>query len=140
MENTSRLFEGDVIAPEQYREIFSRSRNLEPEQELMLAILCDAIECIFKYCDEPLPVRAKLFHEAREWLFDDDEKEAFSFLNVCAGLNLDSSYVRRGVLEKIRVKSVLTRARPRQRTERLARIGGQLKMSAHQRGKKRISL
>jgi hypothetical protein len=140
MENTSRLFEGDVIAPEQYREIFSRSRNLEPEQELMLAILCDAIECIFKYCDEPLPMRAKLFHEAREWLFDDDEKEAFSFLNVCASLNLDPSYVRRGVLEKIRAKSVLTPARPRQRTERISRIGGQLKMSAHQRGKKRISL
>jgi hypothetical protein len=140
MENSSRLFEGDVIAPEQYREIFSRTRNLEPEQELMLAILCDAIECIFKYCDEPVPVRAKLFHDAREWLFEDDEKEPFSFLNVCDSLNLDPSYLRRGVLDKMRAKSVLASARPVQRTDRLARIGGQLKMSAHQGAKKRISL
>ena len=140
MENGSRLFEGDVIAPEQYREIFSRSRNLEPEQELMLAILCDAIECIFKYCDEPLPLRLKLFHEAKEWLFDNDEKEPFSFLNVCASLNFDPSYLRRGVVEKMRTKSVVTAARPSRRTDRLARIGGQLKMSAHQGGKKRISL
>jgi len=140
MENSSRLFEGDVIAPEQYREIFSRSRSLEPEQELMLAILCDAIECIFKYCDEPLPARAKLYHEAQEWLFDEDEKEPFSFLNVCDSLNFDPSYLRRGVLEKMRAKSVLTLASQPHRTDRLARIGGQLKMSAHQGAKKRISL
>jgi hypothetical protein len=140
MENSSRLFEGDVIAPEQYREIFSRSRHLEPEQELMLAILCDAIECIFKYCDEPVPARAKLFHDAQEWLFDEEEKEPFSFLNVCDSLNFDPSYLRRGVLEKMRVKSVLTLANPGRRTDRLARIGGQLKISPHQGGKKRISL
>jgi hypothetical protein len=139
MENSSRLFEGDVIAPEQYREIFSRSRHLEPEQELMLAILCDAIECIFKYCDEPVPARAKLFHDAQEWLFDEEEKEPFSFLNVCDSLNFDPSYLRRGVLEKMRVKSVLTLANPGRRTDRLARIG-QLKISPHQGGKKRISL
>jgi hypothetical protein len=140
MENTSRLFEGDVIAPEQYREIFSRTRHLEPEQELMLAILCDAIECIFKYCDEPVPARAKLFHDAREWLFDEEEKEPFSFLNVCDSLNFDPSYLRRGVLEKMRAKSVLMLASHGRRTERLARISGQLKMSPHQGGKKRISL
>jgi hypothetical protein len=107
----------------------------------MLAILCDAIECIFKYCDEPLPARAKLFHEAQEWLFDDDEKEPFSFLSVCDSLNFDPSYLRRGVREKIRAKSALTLAsRPSERTDRLTRIGGQLKMSAHQGAKKRISL
>ena len=105
MERTSSLFEGDVIAPQQYREIFSRARNLEPEQELMLAVLCDAIECIFKYCDEPVAIRARLYHEAQEWLFDRDEKEPFSFLNVCDGLNLDPSYVRRGVASKMRHKA-----------------------------------
>jgi hypothetical protein len=138
MENSNRLFEGDVIAPEQYRQIFSRSRNLEPEQELMLAILCDAIECIFKYCDEPLPVRAKLFYDAQEWLFDADEKEPFSFLNVCDSLNFDPSYLRRGVLEKMQSKSVLASTRPAQKIDRFARIGGQLKMSPHQGAKRRI--
>ena len=104
MENSGRLFEGDVIAPDQYLEIFSRSNNLEPEQELMLAILADAIECILKYCDEPVPMRAKLFHEAQEWIFAQDDREPFSFLNVCEILNFDPSYLRRGVQAKMHAK------------------------------------
>ena len=108
MDNSGRLFEGDVVAPDQYLEIFSRSSSLEPEKELMLAILADAIECILKYCDQPIPLRAKLFHDAREWLFDHDEKDPFSFLSVCETLNLDPSYLRRGILDKMRAKSVDT--------------------------------
>lgn len=101
MENSGRLFEGDVIAPDQYLAIFSRSNNLEPEQELMLAILADAIECILKYCDDPVPVRARLFNEAREWIFAQDDRETFSFLNVCEMLRFDPSYLRQGVQAKI---------------------------------------
>jgi hypothetical protein len=104
MENSGRLFEGDVIAPDQYLEIFTRSNNLEPEQELMLAILADAIECILKYCAEPVPMRAKLFHEAQEWIFAQDDREPFSFLNVCEILNFDPSYLRRGVQAKMHTK------------------------------------
>ena len=101
MENSGRLFEGDVIAPDQYLAIFSRSNNLEPEQELMLAILADAIECILKYCDEPVPMRAKLYHEAREWMFAHDDQQPFSFLNVCEMLKFDPLYRLRGVQAKI---------------------------------------
>ena len=101
MENSGRLFEGDVIAPDQYLAIFSRSNHLEPEQELMLAILADAIECILKYCDQPVPMRAKLYHEAREWIFAQDDREPFSFLNVCEMLRFDPSYLRRGVQAKM---------------------------------------
>lgn len=108
MDNSGRLFEGDVVAPDQYLEIFSRSSSLEPEKELMLAILSDAIECILKYCDQPIPLRAKLFQDAREWLFDHDEKDPFSFLSVCETLNLDPSYLRRGISAKMRAKSVDT--------------------------------
>lgn len=104
MENSGKLFEGDVLAPDQYLTIFSRSNNLEPEQELMLAILADAIECILKYCDEPVPVRARLFNEAREWIFAEDDREPFSFLNVCEMLRFDPSYLRRGVQAKMDAK------------------------------------
>ena len=106
MENSGGLFEGDVVAPDQYLEIFSRNRALAPEKELMLAILSDAIECILKYCEQPIPLRAKLFQDAREWLFDHEDNEPFSFLNVCETLDFDPSYLRRGILEKMRAKSV----------------------------------
>lgn len=121
MENTSRLFEGDIIAPQQFRDIFSRTRSLAPEQELMLAVLCDAIECIFKYCDEPVPIRAKLYQDAQEWLFAQDDREPFSFLNVCDGLNLDPGYVRRGVLARMRDKAIKQPGNDPRRTERRGR-------------------
>jgi len=107
MENSpGRLFEGDVIAPDQYLEIFTRTNNLEPEQELVLAILTDAIDCILKYCDEPVPMRAKLFSDAHDWIFAQDERAPFSFLNICEILNFDPSYLRRGIKAKMQAKSV----------------------------------
>jgi hypothetical protein len=123
MENNGGLFEGDVVAPEQFLEIFSRGRALEPEKELMLAILADAIECILKYCEQPIPMRIKLFQEAREWLFDHEEKEPFSFLNVCETLDLDPSYLRRGIQEKMRSNAVEVEM-PARRSIRMSRLNG----------------
>ena len=97
----------------------------------MLAILSDAIECILKYCDEPIPMRAKLFTEAREWLFDQDEKEPFSFLNVCEILNFDPSYLRRGIQAKMQAALVQGTERLGRSTERMKRIGGQVRLRAH---------
>ena len=125
MENSSgRLFEGDVIAPDQYLEIFTRTNNLEPEQELVLAILTDAIDCILKFCDEPIPMRAKLFSDAHDWLFAQDEREPFSFLNVCEILNFDPSYLRRGIKAKMQAKSVRRPEHITRTPVRMNRIGG----------------
>jgi hypothetical protein len=131
MENSGRLFEGDVIAPEQYLEIFTRTNKLEPEQELMLAILADAIECILKYCDEPVPMRAKLFKEAQEWLFAQDEKDPFSFLNVCEILNFDPNYLRRGIKVKIEARTAPVAEQPGRSGDRMKRVGGQVKLRSH---------
>ncbi|MGH7793475.1 MAG: hypothetical protein ACREQ2_01015 [Candidatus Binatia bacterium] len=140
MDNSGRLFEGDVIAPEQYLEIFTRTNNLEPEQELILAILADAIECILKYCDEPIPMRAKLFKEAQEWLFDQNEKDPFSFLNVCEILNFDASYLRRGIQAKIQARSVQISGQSKRKTDRLKRVGGQVKLRSHSSHRSRAGL
>ena len=140
MENSGRLFEGDVLAPDQYLEIFTRSNHLEPEQELMLAILTDAIECILKYCDEPIPLRAKLFSDAHEWLFNQDEKEPFSFLNVCEILNFDPSYLRRGIQAKMQAKSVCGTEHLRRPLERVKRIGGQVRMRGNTSPRSRAGL
>jgi len=121
MENPGQLFENDVVAPAQYLEIFRRSNNLKPEQELMLAILTDAIECILKYLDDPVVMRAKLFNEAHDWLFGQDDGEPFSFLSVCDVLNFDPSYLRRGIKAKMDAKSVQG---PLPSTEKSARLKG----------------
>jgi hypothetical protein len=123
MESPGQLFESDVIAPEQFLEVFSRSRNLEPEQELMLAILTDAIECVLKYLNEPIPARAKLFGEAHDWLFDQDEREPFSFINVCEILNFDASYLRRGIMAKMQGRLIAQPLPADERSGRLKDIG-----------------
>ena len=140
MDNSGRLFEGDVLAPEQYLAIFTRTNNLEPEQELMLAILSDAIECILKYCDEPIPMRAKLFSEAHDWLFDSDQNEPFSFLNVCEILNFDPSYLRRGIKAKMQAKSVHGTEHLRRTPRREKRIGGQMRLRTNASARSRANL
>ena len=130
MENSGRLFEGDVLAPDQFLEVFSRSGTMAPEKELMLAILTDAIECILKYCDEPIPLREKLFRDAHDWLFEQDQNEPFSFLNVCEALNFDPSYLRRGIAGKMSAKAVQTGPNLGRRAVRLKRLGsGHAKLS-----------
>ena len=123
MENRGQLFENDVVAPEQYLDVFRRTNNLEPEQELMLAILTDAIECILKYLDDPVAMRAKLFGEAHDWLFAQDEREPFSFLNVCEVLNFDPSYLRRGIKAKMRAKSTQGPLPFSERSTRMKQVG-----------------
>ncbi|HEY5541810.1 MAG TPA: hypothetical protein VIM04_00960 [Candidatus Binatia bacterium] len=141
MDNSGKLFEGDVLAPDQYLEIFTRTNNLEPEQELMLAILADAIECILKYCDEPIPMRAKLFKEAQEWLFDHQhEKDPFSFLNVCEILNFDPSYLRRGISAKIQARSAQLNQQSKGKTDRLKRVSGRVKLRSHSGHRSRAGL
>lgn len=140
MENSGRLFEGDVLAPDQYLDIFTRTNNLEPEQELMLAILTDAIECILKYCEEPIPMRAKLFSEAHDWLFDQDEKEPFAFLNVCEILNFDPSYLRRGIRTKMQAKSVKGTGHLTRTPVRMKRISAHARLRAYPAPRARAGL
>jgi len=141
MDNSGKLFEGDALATDQYLEIFTRTNNLEPEQELMLAILADAIECILKYCDEPIPMRAKLFNEAQEWLFDHEhEKDPFSFLNVCEILNFDPSYLRRGINAKIQARLAQHTQQSKGKTDRLKRMGGRVKLRSHSGHRSRAGL
>jgi hypothetical protein len=69
------------------------------ERELMFALLADAIDCYWKYAGARDGRGIKLFQDARRWLFADDEKEAFSFVNVCDALSFDPTYIRRGVAQ-----------------------------------------
>lgn len=98
MEKIGIRFEGDLLASVHYLESIRRSRFLEPEKELMLAVLADAVECFGRHSGSRDVVRMRIFQEAQDWLFSDDEKEPFSFLNLCDALELDPGYIRRGVL------------------------------------------
>lgn len=75
-----------------------RRSGASAERDLMFAILADAVDCYSKYATARDGRSMRLFSDARDWLFCDGDEQPFSFVNVCDGLGLDPSYIRRGVL------------------------------------------
>ena len=70
------------------------------EQYLYLAILEDAIQCVFKY-QFPKNRREKRFEkEALDWIQEQNDVWACSFNNCCRAINTDPEYVRRGILQR----------------------------------------
>lgn len=70
----------------------------EGEQELMLAILEDAINSFQRYLVAGNEKERKQFQEVQQWIQGKSEDWLFSFDNICETLGLDSSYLRRGLM------------------------------------------
>jgi hypothetical protein len=85
--------------------------GLDRERLLMLAVLEDAVDCFQKYALSKDPRGRLLFSEAKDWVDSGDKGWLFSFENICDTLEIDPSYVRRG----------LTRWREQQRSRGRAR-------------------
>ena len=66
------------------------------EERLLLAVLENAIEDYQKNVLATDRRGKELFQQAEEWIFETDSPSFFSFENICAHLNLDAGYVRRG--------------------------------------------
>jgi hypothetical protein len=101
MNGLGRGLKYDLLAAEQ---IFGDSRHkggISAEKELMLAILADAIDCIWKYSGAQDGRSMRLCRDARQWLFANDSQETFSFVNVCEALSLEPSYIQRGIVDGI---------------------------------------
>ena len=89
----------DVGAQQRYFDTFRRSEYLEPEKELLLAVLEDAIYCYRKYASAQSRAGREQFREAEDWLMGGGDGWIFAFANVCDLLGLDPDYVRRGLRE-----------------------------------------
>ena len=78
--------------PEQCFSPSARDTTDEPEKRLMLAVLLDAIIQLRSADSSDLV-------EAENWIRERDASdEPFSFSNVCQVLDIESSYLRRGLL------------------------------------------
>jgi hypothetical protein len=98
-ETVASLFQPDTIAPAEYFDGFKRKSALEPERELVLALLEDAVLCFQKYLHSTREKEQRLFADTEEWLFGDDREWPLSFLNVCDLLGLEPGYVRKGLAQ-----------------------------------------
>lgn len=61
---------------------------------LMRAVLDDAIACYKKPATVTTREAQRLGKEAEAWLFSDDESWPFSFINVCAALDIEPEALR----------------------------------------------
>ena len=93
-ETTAALFQLDTLLPVQYFETFRRRVPIEPEKQLMLAVLADALTCFQKYLAARKRKGKNLFRDADEWIFGEDDDHLFSFENICEVIGLDPQYVR----------------------------------------------
>ena len=87
----------DVLATQQYRDQWQGSGCLQSEKKLMFAVLLDAIECFQKYAVLPGSHARRLFENAEEWIFENNRDWPFSFVNVCEAMEIDPSYLRKGL-------------------------------------------
>jgi len=90
--------EPDVLTAFEYSTTFQRRDHLLPEMKLMFAVLTNAIESLQKYAGAKSRRCRKIFEEAEAWFFGGNDKTLYSFEHVCEALQLDPSYLRKGLM------------------------------------------
>ena len=91
------LFRSDILAPHEYWTVNRPNRFLQPELELMLAVLEDALHCYFTNVQMRRRREKKIFKETEEWFFSSSNEGVFTFENICSLLGIDPGYIRRGL-------------------------------------------
>jgi len=91
-ERPSTIFQPDVLAVYDFATRSDKSPN--PEERLMMAVLGDALFCFQKYHSAPDKLGRKIFCDAENWMFQEDERWPFSFANICGTLGISPSYLR----------------------------------------------
>ena len=96
-DRVSSLFQPDTLLSEEYFGNYRRRVPLEPEKELMLAVLEDGVRSFQENLLAETGKKRALFDEACEWLFTDGVEHVFSFSSICSTLGLNPGYIRRGL-------------------------------------------
>jgi len=113
-ERAPGLFAPDTLLASQYFDRVRRRAAVDGERRLIVAVLEDAVYMYLKHVAAESEAHQALFREAEEWIEDPDTQRFLSFENVCAVLDLDAEYLRRGL------RAVKERARAPQTASRVA--------------------
>jgi hypothetical protein len=92
-----KLWIAASVLPEQFYRVNSTIYVGQPEVALMHAVLEDALNCFWHGLQASRYRKRRLGQEAEEWFFSDEMDWPFSFLNICAVLNLEPQYIRKGL-------------------------------------------
>ena len=98
----------DFALTDRYWDTVKNKEVDDPERQLMLAILKDAIMDYKKY-----HVKQNLrFRDARKWLFEGDADHVFSFKHICSFFGLSAQKIRHDLLA-VTQRTAETRAQAR---------------------------
>jgi hypothetical protein len=87
------------IPPEQFYDIWSRSRAVSPERGLAVAVIEQAINDLLAHRFACRRRHQRAYWEAYQWMDADDHEWPFSFVNLCASLRLEAQPIRRRLLD-----------------------------------------
>jgi hypothetical protein len=94
----THLLQPDTLLPTQYFATLRRKGEHEPERRLVIAVLQDAVDCFQKHMLSHDRKARQLFLDAEEWICSSDRSWPFAFENVCDLLQINTEYLRRGLL------------------------------------------
>ena len=97
-DSVARLFEPDIITPEQHYDRTRSERADVPEIRLMLAVMEDAVASYQRHALESDRHGLRMFTEIREWIESEDSSWPYSFENICTALRLEPDSLRRGLV------------------------------------------
>ena len=103
----------DLLAAGEYFDNLSGRAQLEPEKELLLAVLQDGIQCFRDNLHARSEEKTALCQEARAWIFGNDSGWLFSFLSICDLLDMDPEYIRQALRQCEELGQNLMRAHRR---------------------------
>lgn len=66
-------------------------------RQLLIAVLLNAVDAVFRYRDDHTRRGMRLFKETLDWFWSTDRQWLYAFENICAHLNVDADYFRRGL-------------------------------------------
>lgn len=89
----------DSLLEVDYLDTFRRKSYLEPEKELMLAVLEQAIDYFQTNILKKTRKQENLFQEAEAWIIDDNDHWLFSFDIICETLDISPSFLRSRLLD-----------------------------------------
>jgi len=88
------LFQPDLVLTNDYLETIRRTSHLEPEKELMLAVLEDGVGCFQQNLFANRPRDKTKFEEAEDWILEESRHWLFSFEIICEALDINADYLR----------------------------------------------
>jgi len=88
------LFQPDSVLTNDYLETIRRTSHLDPEKELMLAVLEDGMGCFQQNLFANRPRDKTKFHEAEDWILEESRHWLFSFEMICEALDINADYLR----------------------------------------------